>query len=165
MNDNLNVSDVSQFLYELGQFAIEIKKGDFYKQQLNITFENWKKDELPEIFNTAGKNVKLPFRKKKLKSTGWEKQRIFEAPQYDLAGVWTGETYRALFDERAVGDTVGIFKRISRKRLEYGYKLNKKTEYINVNLGVSKKFLNAEAERISKVILENIENIRRKYAV
>ena len=165
MNDNLNISDVSNFLYDLGQFAIEIKKGDFYKQQLNITFENWKKDELPEIFDTAGKSVKLPFRKKKLKSTGWEKVRLFDAPQYDLAGVWTGETYRALFDERTVGDTVGIFKRVSRNRLEYGYKLTKKTEYINVNLGISKEFLNEEAKRISEVIMNKIEDIRRKYAV
>ena len=165
MNKDLNVSDVSNFLYDLGQFAIEIKKGDFYKQQLNITFENWKENELPEIFDTAGKNVKLPFRKKKLKSTGWQKQRLFDAPQYDLAGVWTGETYRALFDERAVGDTVGIFKRVSKNRLEYGYKLNKKTKYINVNLGVSKKFFDAEVKRISKIIIEKVENIRRKYAV
>lgn len=162
---NLEISDVSNFLYDLGQLAIEIKQGKFYKEQLNITFENWKKNELPEIFDTAGKSVKLPFRKKKLKSTGWQKQRLFDAPPYDLAGVWTGETYRALFDERKVGDTVGIFKRISKNRLEYGYKLDKQTKYLNVNLGVNKKFFNAEVKRISDIIIEKIENIRSKYAI
>lgn len=162
---NLEISDVSNFLYDLGQLAIEIKQGKFYKEQLNITFKNWKKNELPKIFDTAGKSVNLPFRKKKLKSTGWQKQRLFDAPPYDLTGVWTGETYRALFDERKVGDTVGIFKRISKNRLEYGYKLDKQTKYLNVNLGVSKKFFNAEVKRISDIIIEKIENIRSKYAI
>ena len=162
---NLKISDVSNFLYDLGQFAIEIKQGNFYKEQLNITFENWKKNELPEIFDTAGRNIKLPFLKKKLKATGWQKQRLFDAPPYDLAGVWTGETYRALFDERKVGDRVGIFKRIDNNKLQYGYKLDKQTKYLNVNIGVSKKFFNSEVKRISNIIIEKIEKIRSKYAV
>lgn len=161
----LKISDVSNFLYDLGQFAIEIKQCNFYKEQLNITFENWKKNELYEIFDTAGRNIKLPFRKKKLKATGWEKQRLFDAPPYDLAGVWTGETYSALFDERKVGDRVGIFKHIDNNKLQYGYKLNKQTKYLNVNLGVSKKFFDSEVKRISNIIIEKIENIRSKYAV
>lgn len=82
-----------------------------------------------------------------------------------MQGVWSGETYRSLFDEEAVGETVGIFKRISNRRLEYGYKLTKKTKHINVNLGISEGFLNSEVKRISDVIIQKVKDIRNKYLV
>lgn len=156
---------VSRFLYDLGQLAIELKRSDFNKEQFTETFKNWKEDELPDIFETAGENVNLPFREKNLDTRGWQERRLFPAPLYDLQGVWSGETYRSLFDEKAVGDTIGIFKRISRNRLEYGYKAGAKTKYINVNLGISEGFLNKEVNRISEVIINKVRAIRSKYQV
>lgn len=156
---------VSNFLYDLGQLAIELKQSDFNKEQFTKTFKNWKENELPEIFETAGENIGLPFLEKKLDAKGWQERRLFPAPFYDLQGVWSGETYRSLFDEEAVGETVGIFKRISNRRLEYGYKLTKKTKHINVNLGISEGFLNSEVKRISDVIIQKVKDIRNKYLV
>lgn len=154
---------VTRFLYDLGQLAIELKQSDFNKEQFTKTFENWKKDELPEIFETAGENIGLPFREKKLDARGWQERRLFPAPFYDLQGVWSGETYRALFDEKMVGDTIGIFKHITNNKLEYGYKAGEKTRYINVNLGISEGFLNQEVNRISEVIINKVKDIRSKY--
>lgn len=167
MTDN-ELDRVGRFLYELAQLNIQLKKGDFYKEQYLIFLDNWQNEELDNIFNTAGKNINNPFRPKK-DNPNWFKFRKFPAPQKNMQGIYTGETYHALFRGFKVGDKIDIFKRISRNKLQYGYKANYKskdiTKYINVNLGVSEDFLNKEADRIAEILIEIIDNIREKYSV
>ena len=45
------------------------------------------------------------------------------------------------------------------------YKGKDITKYINVNLGVSKEFLDSEAKRIADVITDIFEDIRNKYTI
>lgn len=167
MTDN-ELDRVGRFLYELAQLNIQLKKGDFYKEQYLIFLDNWQNEELDNIFNTAGGNINNPFRSKK-DNPNWFKFRKFPAPQKNMQGIHTGETYHALFRGFKVGDKIDIFKRISRNKLQYGYKANYKskdiTKYINVNLGVSEDFLNKEASRIAETLIEIIDNIREKYSV
>ena len=166
--NNKDLDRVGRFLYELAQLNIQLKKGDFYKEQYEIFLMNWKNEDLENIFNTAGKNINNLFKPKK-DNPNWFKFRKFPAPQKNMQGIYTGETYHALFRGFKVGDKIDIFKRISRNKLQYGYKAKYKskdiTEYINVNLGVSEEFLNKEASRIAETLIEIIDNIREKYSV
>lgn len=165
MND---FEKVGMFLRELAQEAIKIKQGDFYTKQNEKFLLNWKNEELEDIFKTGGKNIKMPMRKKK-KNPNWFKFRKFSSPPFDYLGIWTGETRYALVRGFKVGKKINIFKRISKNRILYGYKAKYRsrdiTKYINVNLGVSKKFLNKEAERIAGEIMDIINKVREKYAV
>lgn len=167
MNNN-ELDRVGRFLYELAQLNIQLKKGDFYKEQYLTFLDNWQNEELDNIFNTAGGNINNPFKPKK-DNPNWFKFRKFKAPQKNMQGIYTGETYHALFRGFKVGDKIDIFKKISRNKLQYGYKANYKskdiTKYINVNLGVSEEFLNKEADRIAEILIEIIDNIREKYSV
>lgn len=161
-------NNIARFLYALSRLAIEIKRGNFYKQQYEIFLANWKDTDFENIFKTGGQNIQNPMRAKK-NNPNWFKFRKFPAPQKNMQGIHTGETYHALFRGFKVGDKIDIFKRISRNKLQYGYKANYKskdiTKYINVNLGVSEDFLNKEASRIAETLIEIIDNIREKYSV
>lgn len=161
-------NNIARFFYSMSQLAIKLRKGDFYKEQYFIFMDNWQNKELDNIFNTAGRNIGNPFNKKK-DNPNWFKYRKFPAPYRNMQGIHTGETYHALFRGVKVGKKIDIFKRISRNKLQYGYKANYKgkdiTKYINVNLGVSKEFLDSEAKRIAEVITDIFEDIRNKYTI
>lgn len=168
MTDN-ELDRVGRFLYELAQLNIQLKKGDFYKEQYEIFLMNWKNEDFENIFNTAGKNINNPFKPKK-DNPNWFKFRKFRVyPLVNTQGIHTGETKYALIRGFKVGKKIDIFKRISRNKLQYGYKAKYKskdiTEYVNVNLGVSEDFLNKEASRIAETLIEIIDNIREKYSV
>lgn len=167
--NNKDLDRVGRFLYELAQLNIQLKKGDFYKEQYEIFLMNWKNEDFENIFNTAGGNINNPFKPKK-DNPNWFKFRKFRVyPLVNTQGIHTGETKYALMRGFKVGDKIDIFKKISRNKLQYGYKANYKskdiTKYINVNLGVSEDFLNKEADRIAEILIEIIDNIREKYSV
>ena len=164
MNDNFD--NIARCIYDLMQLNLKIKKSDFYKKQYLTFLDNWQNEELDNIFNTAGRNIKNPFKPKK-DNTNWFKFRKFQAPLKNMQGIHTGETYHALFRGLKVGEKIDIFKRISNNRLSYGYRAKYKskdiTKYINVNIGVSEEFMNKEANRIADIIIEMMEDIRNKY--
>ena len=161
-------NNIARFLYALSRLAIEIKRGNFYKQQYEIFLDNWKDTDFENIFKTGGQNIKNPMRSKK-NNPNWFKFRKFPSPNQNLLGIWTGETRYALLKGMKVGKKIDVFKRISNKKIQYGYKAKYKskdiTKYINVNLGISKEFLDSEAKRIAEVITDIFEDIRNKYTI
>ena len=161
-------NNIARFLYALSRLAIEIKRGNFYKQQYEIFLANWKDTDFENIFKTGGQNIQNPMRSKK-NNPNWFKFRKFPGPNQNLLGIWTGETRYALLRGMKVGNKIDVFKRISNKRIQYGYKAKYKskdiTKYINVNLGISKEFLDSEAKRIAKVIEDLFGDIVKEYSL
>ncbi|WP_297248530.1 hypothetical protein [uncultured Brachyspira sp.] len=148
-------NNIARFLYALSRLAIEIKRGNFYKQQYEIFLANWKDTDFENIFKTGGQNIQNPMRAKKNNP--------------NLLGIWTGETRYALLRGMKVGNKIDVFKRISNKKIQYGYKAKYKskdiTKYINVNLGISKEFLDSEAKRIANVIEDLFGDIVKEYSL
>ena len=50
-------NNIARFLYALSRLAIEIKRGNFYKQQYEIFLANWKDTDFENIFKTGGQNI------------------------------------------------------------------------------------------------------------
>lgn len=100
---------------------------------------------LPEILNTAGSNIDDPFKDKK--TLEWKKYRKFNVPTGWYRGIWTGETYYALWTGKST-ENVGIQQLIERDYIEYGYDRDDgATPYINFNLGFTDKFLEEQEEK------------------
>ena len=162
----MTYDDIVRCIYDLSQIIVKIKKSNFYKEQYEKFLLNWKEGELENIFKTGGRNINNAMKPKK-NNPNWFKFRKFPAPSQNLLGIWTGETRYALVRGFKVGNKIEIFKRISNNKLQYGYKAKYKskdiTKYINVNIGISEKFMNEEANRIADIIIEMMEDIRNKY--
>lgn len=99
----------------------------------------WQSKELPEIVKTKGASINSPFGiQKKADVSNWKKKRKYNVPFGWVAGVYSGETYWALWKGESVGNTK-IEKNAGKEGMMYDFN---NTKQINFNIGISKRFEN-----------------------
>lgn len=127
--------------YNIKRLEERIKKADSFAKRLSSeVFERWHKNVLPEIFATEGKNISLPFR---LKKNG-------------VAGISSGNTYKALMNRTSVG-SVQIINEVSPLKIRFGYD-GENAGCINVSLGTTKDFIENEISFIKMKMEEYIKS-------
>lgn len=151
-------NDISKMVASLESFL----RNDVEQIKTTKPFiKDFRQQEIPEILKTAGENIQAPFRDKKNKE--WKKYRKFAVPTGWYKGIWSGETYYALWTGKSTTN-IGIHQVVEPGYVEYGYDTdNDSSKYINFNLGLSDNFYNEQQnkyyERALKMIEKKIELI------
>lgn len=131
-----------KYFNQLAAIQVVINKPKNLKANNERILFEYRRDMVPEIFETAGASVGLPFREKK--TTKWREYRAFpSAPAKLMTGVWSGETYEGLFKGEAAGSEVSIISKINSRQITFGFK----ADYRNVKIGLNDEFIKSQTEK------------------